>query len=79
MGLAKSLRTLLALCIPLPLLSVASAQVVGPNNGNFSGNSPQFSLQTTQVTRSSPIRIYPLTNDAGLAGSQEQLNVRRAS
>jgi len=72
MGLVESLRAPLALCISLSLLSLASAQVVGPTNGTFSGNPPQSTLQTTQVMGTSSITIYPLTNAA-----QEQLNVRQ--
>ncbi len=79
MALTRLMGTLLTLCTSLSLLCVASAQIVAPANGNSSGNPPQFILQTTQVMGTSLIKIYPLTNDAGLAGSQQQLNVGLAS
>ncbi len=54
---------------------MVTAQVITPTNDSFTGTPPQFILQTNQVMDTSSVKIFPLTNDAGLAGSQQQLNV----
>lgn len=77
MASSRLFRRILALWVWLSLLSTASAQNVAPTNASSTATKPpQFQLQTTQTMSQSTYKMYPLTADAGLSGTAQQLNVR---
>lgn len=66
-------RRILALWVWFSLLLTTSAQKVAPTNANSTAT--KFQLQTTQTMSESTYKMYPLTANAGLLGTTQQLNV----